>query len=90
MVRLTDTLWESEPEVAVTVICDVVGVPDAGVVGIDGDAVAMCPLLQPVIAPTASMQSTSRSAPRTLLSLLRIPAKPRSPSGSRLASAGCP
>jgi len=84
---LTDTLWVSEPEVAVIVICDVAGVGElgAGVEGDDGVAL-LIPLPQPVTAPMAVMQSRSRSAVRMEVSLRRIPPKPRRLRGSKLAS----
>lgn len=92
--RLTFTLWESEPEVAVMVIWEAagVGLPDPGEEGggvDDAGVVGLPPPLQPVIAPRLRMQTIARIEPRRYLLLLRTPAKPRRLNGSRPASIAC-
>jgi hypothetical protein len=87
--RLTVTLCERDPEVAVMVTWEVAG---AGVTGAgeDGGAAAgageLPPPLQPVIAPRLRMQTMARMARRRCLLLLRTPAKLKRVIGSRPAS----
>lgn len=83
--RLTETLCESMPEVAVMVMCDVIGVA-GGVEGGVGAAAMLVPLLQPDIVPIASMQMNARMEPRRRTDRLRRPTRPSRPSGSSPAS----
>lgn len=90
--RLTDTSCESEPELAVIVICDVAGVGElgGGAVGDVGGGdicAALFPLLHPVIIPAVCMNRTMRIEPRTAPNFLRRLAKPRNPSGRSPAKA---